>query len=69
MRKEDEEKHRRLTEEWEGWVEKWRKLDEEEKMARKVLLDGEESDDDEYYEAKEVIDVEEEECKENEPTM
>ncbi|KAL5698724.1 Eukaryotic translation initiation factor 3 subunit B [Ranunculus cassubicifolius] len=67
LRKEDEEKRRKVTEEWEGWVEKWRKLDEEEKMARKMLLDGEESDDEKYYEAKEVeveevIDVEEEEC-------
>ncbi|KAK9090580.1 hypothetical protein Sjap_023757 [Stephania japonica] len=50
----DREKRRMLQEEWDIWVKKWKQLDVEEKMARQMLRDGEASDEEEEYEAKEI---------------
>ncbi|KAF9612679.1 hypothetical protein IFM89_003154 [Coptis chinensis] len=50
----DREKRNKLKSEWEEWVKKWKQLYEEEKMARQMLRDGEASDEEEEYEAKEV---------------
>ncbi|KAK9090559.1 hypothetical protein Sjap_023736 [Stephania japonica] len=50
----DREKRRMLPEEWDTWVNKWKQLDVEEKMARQMLRDGEASDEEEEYEAKEI---------------
>ncbi|KAJ6829022.1 eukaryotic translation initiation factor 3 subunit B-like [Iris pallida] len=63
---EQERKRRKmLQEEWEDWVAKWKKLHEEEREQRKQLRDGEASDEEEEYEAKEVeveevLDIQEE---------
>lgn len=43
-----------LKEEWDKWVSEWKRLHEEEKLARQLLRDGEASDEEEEYEAKEV---------------
>ncbi|KAL0429393.1 UNVERIFIED_CONTAM: Eukaryotic translation initiation factor 3 subunit B [Sesamum radiatum] len=50
----DREKRRMLKEEWDRWVSEWKRLHEEEKLERQKLRDGEASDDEEEYEAKEV---------------
>nr|GFC03211.1 eukaryotic translation initiation factor 3 subunit B-like [Tanacetum cinerariifolium] len=39
---------------WERWVNEWKKYHEEEKAARRSLRDDEDSDVEEEYEAKEV---------------
>ncbi|KAK9090555.1 hypothetical protein Sjap_023732 [Stephania japonica] len=65
LSEQDREKRRMVQEEWDTWVKKWKQLDEEEKMVRQRLRDGEASDKEEEYEAKEieveeVLDVSEE---------
>ena len=54
LSEQDREKRRMLKEEWEKWVNEWKKLHEEEKQLRQKLRDGEASDEEEEYEAKEV---------------
>ncbi|KAK9113960.1 hypothetical protein Syun_020757 [Stephania yunnanensis] len=54
LSEQDREKRRMVQEEWDTWVKKWKQLDEEEKMARQTLRDGEASDEEEEYEAKEI---------------
>ncbi|PIA45848.1 hypothetical protein AQUCO_01600232v1 [Aquilegia coerulea] len=54
LSEQDREKRKKLQEEWEAWVKKWKLLHEEEKVARQNLRDGEASDEEEEYEAKEV---------------
>lgn len=54
LSEQDREKRKMLKEEWERWVSEWKRLHEEEKMERQKLRDGEASDEEEEYEAKEV---------------
>lgn len=54
LSEQDREKRKQLKEEWEKWVNEWKKHHEEEKMEREMLRDGEASDVEEEYEAKEV---------------
>lgn len=65
LSEQEREKRRMLKEEWDKWVNKWKQIHEEEKLERQKLRDGEASDEEEEYEAKdieveEVIDVSEE---------
>ncbi|KAF8379127.1 hypothetical protein HHK36_028556 [Tetracentron sinense] len=65
LSEQDREKRKMLQEEWERWVLEWKRLHEEEKAYRQMLRDGEASDEEEEYEAKEVeveevLDVKEE---------
>lgn len=65
LSEQDRKKRKMLQEEWEDWVAKWKKLHEEERELRIQLRDGEASDAEEEYEAKEVeveevLDVKEE---------
>lgn len=65
LSEQDREKRKRLQEDWQGWVNEWKRLHEEEKLFRQDLRDGEPSDEEEEYEAEEVeveelIDVTEE---------
>ncbi|CAI9103409.1 OLC1v1001878C1 [Oldenlandia corymbosa var. corymbosa] len=52
----EQEKERRkiLKEEWDRWVNEWKRIQEEEKLERQNLRDGEASDEEVEYEAKEV---------------
>nr|GEZ67071.1 eukaryotic translation initiation factor 3 subunit B-like [Tanacetum cinerariifolium] len=59
LSEQDREKRKQLKDDWERWVNEWKKYHEEEKTARRSLRDGEDSDVEEEYEAKEV-EVEEE---------
>ncbi|XP_020093747.1 eukaryotic translation initiation factor 3 subunit B-like [Ananas comosus] len=54
LSEQDRKKRKMLQEEWEGWVSKWKQLHEEERDLRVQLRDGEASDEEEEYEAKEV---------------
>ncbi|KAJ6361221.1 hypothetical protein OIU78_001793 [Salix suchowensis] len=54
LSEQDREKRRMLKDEWEKWVNQWKLLHEEEKLQRQALRDGEASDEEEEYEAKEV---------------
>lgn len=54
LSEQDRKKRKMLQEEWEGWVNKWKQLHEEERDLRVHLRDGEASDEEEEYEAKEV---------------
>ena len=54
LSEQDREKRRMLKDEWEKWVSEWKRLHEEEKLLRQMLRDGEASDEEEEYEAKEV---------------
>lgn len=54
LSEQDREKRKMLKEEWENWVNQWKRLHEEEKSERQWLRDGEASDEEEEYEAKEV---------------
>ncbi|KAF9662035.1 hypothetical protein SADUNF_Sadunf18G0011200 [Salix dunnii] len=54
LSEQDREKRRMLKDEWEKWVSEWKRLHEEEKLQRQMLRDGETSDEEEEYEAKEV---------------
>ncbi|XP_050379356.1 eukaryotic translation initiation factor 3 subunit B-like [Argentina anserina] len=47
-------KRRELKEEWDKWVAEWKRLYEEEQLERQRLRDGEVSDEEEEYEAREV---------------
>ena len=65
LSEQEREKRKMLTDEWEKWVNEWKLLHEEEKLERQELRDGEASDEEEEYEAKdieveEVLDVTEE---------
>lgn len=65
LSEQERERRRMLKEEWNKWVNEWKRLHEEEKLLRQNLRDGEASDEEEEYEAKdieveEVIDVSEE---------
>ena len=50
MSKQDRKKRKILQEEWDAWVERWKQFHDEERELR----DGEASDEEEEYEAKEV---------------
>ncbi|XP_074373122.1 eukaryotic translation initiation factor 3 subunit B-like [Apium graveolens] len=54
LSEQEREKRKKLKEEWEMWVSQWKKWHDEEKMERQKLRDGEASDEEEEYEAKEV---------------
>ena len=54
LSEQEREKRRMLKEEWEKWLNEWKRLHEEEKLLRQKLRDGEASDEEEEYEAKEV---------------
>lgn len=54
LSEQEREKRKMLKEEWHRWVSEWRRLHEEEKLERQRLRDGEASDEEEEYEAKEV---------------
>ncbi|MCL7043386.1 hypothetical protein MKW94_015473 [Papaver nudicaule] len=65
LSEQDREKRRKLQESWESWIMQWKQMHDEEKLERQHLRDGEASDDEEEYEAKEVeveeiLDVQEE---------
>lgn len=65
LSEQEREKRKKLKDEWEAWISEWKRANEEDKLERQRLRDGEESDEDEEYEAKEVefdevIDVEQE---------
>ncbi|XP_078439767.1 eukaryotic translation initiation factor 3 subunit B-like [Wolffia australiana] len=54
LSEQDREKRKMVKDEWDRWVSEWKKLYEEEREERRRLRDGEASDDEEEYEAKEV---------------
>ena len=54
LSEQERERRRMLKEEWEKWVSEWRRLHDEERVVRQELKDGEASDEEEEYEAKEV---------------
>ncbi|KAL6569251.1 Eukaryotic translation initiation factor 3 subunit B [Orobanche minor] len=54
LSEQDRENRRVLKEEWDRWVGEWKRLHEEDKLERHKLCDGEASDQEEEYEAKEV---------------
>ncbi|KAL6008103.1 Eukaryotic translation initiation factor 3 subunit B [Asimina triloba] len=54
LSEQDREKRKMVQEEWDRWVKEWKRLHEEEKLLRQQLRDGEASDEEEEYEAKEV---------------
>ncbi|XP_068659438.1 eukaryotic translation initiation factor 3 subunit B-like [Aristolochia californica] len=54
LSEQDREKRKMVQEEWDRWVKEWKKVHEEEKGEREKLRDGEASDEEEEYEAKEV---------------
>ncbi|XP_071689983.1 eukaryotic translation initiation factor 3 subunit B-like [Rutidosis leptorrhynchoides] len=54
LSEQDREKRKQLKDDWERWVNQWKKNHEEQKMERQMLRDGEASDIEEEYEAKEV---------------
>lgn len=65
LSEQEREKRKIVKEEWDRWINEWKRLQEEEKLERQKLRDGEVSDEEEEYEAKEVeveelIDVSEE---------
>ncbi|XP_020206252.1 eukaryotic translation initiation factor 3 subunit B [Cajanus cajan] len=65
LSEQEREKRRMLKEEWDKWVNEWKRLHEDESLQRQKLRDGEASDEEEEYEAKdieveEVIDVKQE---------
>jgi len=54
MTQQERMKRTQLEEEWAAWVAKWKQLHEEDRAHRMELRDGEASDKEEDYEAKEV---------------
>ena len=54
LSEQDRKKRQMLQQEWDEWVAKWKKMHEEERELRIQLRDGEASDTEEEYEAKEV---------------
>ena len=65
LSEQERDKRRMLKEDWDKWIHEWKRIHEEESLHRQKLRDGEASDEEEEYEAKdieveEVIDVSEE---------
>jgi translation initiation factor 3 subunit B len=54
MTEQERVKRAQLDEEWAAWLAKWKQVHEEERARRMELRDGEASDEEEDYEAKEV---------------
>ena len=54
LSEQDREKRRMLKEEWDKWVSEWKRLHDEERLERQKLRDGEASNEEEEYEAKDV---------------
>ncbi|KAK3035486.1 hypothetical protein RJ639_034456 [Escallonia herrerae] len=54
LSEQDREKRKMLKDRWNWWINEWKRLHEEEKPERQRLRDGEASDEEEEYEAKEV---------------
>ena len=54
LSEQDREKRKMLKDEWERWVNDWKRWHEEEEAERQRLRDGEASDEEEEYLAKEV---------------
>ena len=54
LSEQDRKRRTQLQEEWDSWVAKWKQMHEEERAYRMELRDGEASDEEEEYEAKEV---------------
>ncbi|XP_047340523.1 eukaryotic translation initiation factor 3 subunit B-like [Impatiens glandulifera] len=54
LSEQDREKRKMLKDGWERWVNEWKRMHEEERLERLGLRDGEASDEEEEYEAKEV---------------
>ena len=54
LSEQDRDKRRMLKDEWDKWVNEWKHLHEVEKLESLELRDGEASDAEEEYEAKEV---------------
>lgn len=54
LSEQDREKRKMMKEEWNRWISEWKRLHEEDKLEREKLRDGEASDEEEEYEAKEV---------------
>ncbi|MQL80266.1 hypothetical protein Taro_012703, partial [Colocasia esculenta] len=54
LSEQDREKRKMVQEEWNRWLKEWKQLNEEERAERQKLRDGEVSDAEEEYEAKEV---------------
>lgn len=54
MTEQERVKRAQLDEEWAAWLAKWKQVHEEERALRMELRDGEASDEEEDYEAKEV---------------
>ncbi|TXG62302.1 hypothetical protein EZV62_013665 [Acer yangbiense] len=54
LSEQEREKRKMLKDEWEKWVNEWKLLHEEEKLERQELRDGEASDEEEEYEAKDI---------------
>jgi translation initiation factor 3 subunit B len=54
LSKDEIKRRKQLREEWERWVAKWKQQHEEERPCRMALRDGENSDEEEEYEDKEV---------------
>ncbi|XP_071733109.1 eukaryotic translation initiation factor 3 subunit B-like [Rutidosis leptorrhynchoides] len=54
LSEQDREKRKQLKDDWERWVHEWKKYHEQERMDRQMLRDGEASDVEEEYEAKQV---------------
>lgn len=62
LSEQEREKRRVLKEDWDKWLNEWKLMHEEERLDRINLRDGEASDEEEEYEAKdieveEVVDV------------
>ncbi|KAG2244272.1 hypothetical protein Bca52824_093869 [Brassica carinata] len=57
LSRQEEEKRRVMGEEWEMWINKWKKLHEEEKLQRQNLLGEEEEEEYCYETVEELIDV------------
>lgn len=54
LNEQDRKKRKMLQDQWNEWVAKWKQWHEEERQFRIQLRDGEASDEEEEYEAKEV---------------
>lgn len=54
LSEQEREKRRVLKEDWDKWANEWKLLHEEEKLERENLRDGEASDEEEEYEAKDI---------------
>ncbi|GKU99920.1 hypothetical protein SLEP1_g12697 [Rubroshorea leprosula] len=54
LSEQEREKRRMLKEEWDKWISDWKRSHEEEKLERQKLRDGEASDEEEEYQAREI---------------